>query len=101
MNVILVPLLTVVYYALDIYWWIVLAAVIMSWLKQFGVVNSYSNAVRTIDHVLYRLTEPALKPIRNVLPDFGGVDLSPIVLWLILIFLKMVVVRLIDIVSVL
>lgn len=96
MDIILVPLLTVVYYALDIYWWIVLATVIFSWLMAFGVVNTYNNVVRTIGDVLYKLTEPALRPIRRVLPDFGPVDLSPIALWLIIMFLQMVVARLIG-----
>jgi YggT family protein len=96
MDIILVPLLTVVYYALDIYWWIVLATVIFSWLMAFGLVNTYNNVVRTIGDVLHRLTEPALRPIRRVLPDFGPVDLSPIALWLIIMFLQMVVARLIG-----
>ncbi|MGE5503755.1 MAG: YggT family protein [Actinomycetota bacterium] len=94
MNIILVPLLTVLYYALDIYWYIVLGAVIMSWLKAFGVVNAYNQAVRVIDTFLARLTEPALWRIRRVLPDFGPVDVSPIALWLIIMFLKMVVMQL-------
>lgn len=95
MEIILVPLLTVVYYALDIYMWIVLAMVIFSWLLAFGVVNTYNRAVRVIGDVLHRLTEPALAPIRRVLPDFGAVDLSPIALWLIVIFAQMVVANLI------
>lgn len=95
MEIILVPLLTVVYYALDIYMWVVLAMVIFSWLLAFGVVNTYNRAVRMIGDVLHRLTEPALMPLRRVLPDFGAVDLSPIALWLIIIFAQMVVARLI------
>ncbi|MEW5729321.1 MAG: YggT family protein [Pseudomonadota bacterium] len=95
MEIILVPLLTVVYYALDIYMWVVLAMVIFSWLLAFGVVNTYNRAVRVIGDVLHRLTEPALAPIRRVLPDFGAVDLSPIALWLIVIFAQMVVANLI------
>ncbi|MGE5548793.1 MAG: YggT family protein [Solirubrobacterales bacterium] len=91
MQIILVPLLNVILIALDIYWWIVLATVVFSWLLAFGVVNTYNNAVRTIGDVLARLTEPALRPIRRVMPDFGPVDLSPIALWLIIVFAKMVV----------
>ncbi|CAA7619239.1 YggT family protein [Magnetospirillum sp. UT-4] len=91
MDIILVPLLTVVDIALAIYWYIVLATVIFSWLLAFGVVNTYNHAVRTIGEVLARLTEPALRPIRRWMPDIGPVDLSPIALWLILIFLRMVV----------
>ncbi|MDA8232920.1 MAG: YggT family protein [Magnetospirillum sp.] len=95
MNIILVPLLTVISYALEIYWYVVVAAIIFSWLHAFGVINTYNATVRMIGNVLARLTEPALKPIRRVLPDFGPVDLSPIVLWLIIIFLQMVDARLI------
>lgn len=94
MDIILVPLLTVIYYALEIYWWIVLAMVIFSWLLAFGVVNTYNNAVRTIGDVLNRLTEPVLRPIRRYMPDVGPVDLSPIALWLLIMFLQMVVRRL-------
>lgn len=51
------------------------------------MLNTYNSTVRTIIDVIYRLTEPALRPIRRVLPDFGNVDLSPIALWLILFFI--------------
>ncbi|HSV30273.1 MAG TPA: YggT family protein [Candidatus Omnitrophota bacterium] len=94
MDIILVPLLMVIYYALEIYWWVVLAMVIFSWLLAFGVVNTYNNAVRTIGDVLHRLTEPVLRPIRRIMPDVGPVDLSPIALWLLIMFLQMVVRRL-------
>lgn len=96
MDIILVPLLTVIYYALDLYWYVVVAMIIFSWLLAFGVINTYNHVVRTIGDVLSRLTEPALKPIRRAMPDFGPVDLSPIVLWLFIIFLKMVDERLIS-----
>lgn len=91
MDIILEPLLMVVYYALELYWYVVLATVIFSWLLAFGVINTYNQAVRTIGDVLARLTEPALKPIRRWMPDIGPVDLSPIALWLIILFLQMVV----------
>lgn len=90
MDVILVPLLTVIIIALKIYWYVVLAMVIFSWLLAFGVINTYNHVVRTIGDVLARLTEPALRPLRRILPDVGPVDLSPIALWLILLFLQMV-----------
>ncbi|CAA7621540.1 MULTISPECIES: YggT family protein [Magnetospirillum] len=95
MSIILEPLLTVIYFALELYWYIVLATVIFSWLLAFGVINTYNHAVRTIGDVLNRLTEPALRPIRRWIPDFGAVDLSPVALWLILLFLQMVVQKLI------
>ena len=91
MGVILVPLFTVILIALKIYWYVVLATVVFSWLQAFGVINTYNHTVRTIGDVLARLTEPALRPIRRILPDFGPVDLSPIALWLIILFVQMVV----------
>lgn len=87
MSVILNTLIEVVLIALNLYWYVILASVIVSWLVAFGVINTYNSAVRTILDVIYRLTEPALRPLRRVLPDFGNVDLSPIALWLILYFL--------------
>ncbi len=94
MNIILVPLLTVFGLALELYWYVVVATIIFSWLLAFGVINTYHHAVRTIGDVLSRLTEPVLRPIRGVMPDFGTVDLSPVALWLIIIFLQMVNARL-------
>jgi len=87
MHVILNTLIEVILIALNLYWYVILASVIVSWLVAFGVVNTYNSAVRTILDVIYRLTEPALRPLRRVLPDFGNVDLSPIALWLILYFI--------------
>jgi YggT family protein len=87
MHVILNTLIEVILIALNLYWYVILASVIASWLVTFGVINTYNSTVRTILDVIYRLTEPALRPLRRVLPDFGAVDLSPIALWLILYFL--------------
>jgi YggT family protein len=78
------PVIELVVYVIDLYKWIVIAQVIMSWLVSFGVINTYNKIVAQIGEVLYRLTEPALRPIRRLLPDFGGVDISPIVLLLLL-----------------
>lgn len=94
MDIILEPLLTVIYFALEFYWYVVLATVIFSWLLAFGVINTYNHAVRTIGDVLSRLTEPVLRPIRRWMPDVGTVDLSPIALWLLILFLQMVVQKL-------
>ena len=89
MDIVLIPLLRVIYLALDLYWYVVIATIIYSWLMSFGMINGYNQTVRTIGDVLARLTEPVLRPIRQALPDFGAVDLSPIVLGLIIIFLKL------------
>lgn len=65
-----------------IYTWIVIASVIFSWLYAFNVVNPRNQFIAMIGSTLYKLTEPVLRPIRNVLPDLGGLDLSPLVLLL-------------------
>lgn len=73
---------------IEIYRWILFAAAVMSWLKLFGALNRYNRVVASIDDLLYRLTEPALRPLRRVLPLLGGVDVSFIVLWLLLLFVS-------------
>ncbi|MBA8878001.1 YggT family protein [Phyllobacterium myrsinacearum] len=74
--------------ALDIYTWILIASAIFSWLYAFNVINSSNRFVASIGDFLYRVTEPALRPIRRFLPDLGGIDISPIVLLLIIFFLR-------------
>ena len=71
-----------------IYIWLLIAQAILSWLLAFGVVNRYNRAVSVIGDFLYRITEPALRPIRAFLPNFGGLDISPIVLMLLLYFIS-------------
>jgi YggT family protein len=78
------PLIELIIYVIDLYKWVVIAQVIMSWLVAFGVINTHNRVVAQIGEVLYRLTEPALRPIRRFLPNFGGVDISPIILLLLL-----------------
>lgn len=73
---------------IDIYTWIVIAGAIMSWLVAFGVVNVSNKFIRMVVDVLYRLTEPALRPIRSVMPNLGGVDISPVILLLGLFFIR-------------
>jgi YggT family protein len=65
---------------LSLYIWIIIAAVILSWLVGFNVINPYSPAVRAIQLFCYRATEPLLAPIRRMLPDLGGLDISPVIL---------------------
>ena len=60
--------------------WIIIAQVIISWLVAFNVINTQSNFVRTLLDALDRLTAPLYRPIRRIMPDFGGIDFSPIVL---------------------
>lgn len=84
----MIALIQTVVLALDLYWWIIIASAIFSWLYAFNVVNPRNQVVGTIGNALYRLTEPALRPIRRILPDLGGIDISPIILLLILFFLR-------------
>ncbi|MBI1260354.1 MAG: YggT family protein [Rhizobiales bacterium] len=73
---------------IQLYVWVIIIQAVLSWLIAFGVVNTRNRFVYTVADVLYRLTEPALRPIRRVLPDLGGIDISPIVLILGLYFLQ-------------
>ena len=85
------PILWLVHTVINIYFWIILAMVIMSWLVAFGIVNRSNPYVRQIGYALDRLTDPLLRPIRRVMPDLGGLDISPIILLIGLQFLGMVV----------
>lgn len=71
---------------ISLYIWILIASAVLSWLVAFNVVNPYNNVVRAISGTLYQLTEPLLRPIRNILPNLGGLDISPVILILILMF---------------
>ena len=83
--------LLVIDLALELYIWIVIIAAIFSWLVAFHVVNTRNQVVGMIGEFLYRITEPALRPIRNFLPNLGGIDISPVVLFLIIIFIRYVI----------
>lgn len=76
------PIILVIDLLLELYGWVLIGAIVFSWLYQFGVVNSRNRAVAAIGDVLYRLTEPVLAPIRRFMPDLGGLDLSPLVVFL-------------------
>jgi YggT family protein len=85
-------LLSFINMLIQLYIWIVIAGVIMSWLIAFNVINPYNQIVRTIWLVFNGLTEPLLRPIRRRMPDLGGVDISPMILILICVFVQMVVI---------
>lgn len=74
--------------ALGIYMWLIILGAILSWLVAFNVVNSYNQFVSTVMTFLYRISEPALRPIRRILPDLGGIDISPIILLLLIAFAR-------------
>ena len=77
--------------ALQIYIWLLIASALLSWLIAFNVVNTRNQAVAMVADFLYRVTEPALRPIRSVMPDLGGIDISPVILILIIIFIRYVI----------
>ncbi len=77
--------------ALQLYIWIVIVAAIFSWLVAFNVVNTRNPLVGAIGEFLYRITEPVLRPIRNMLPNLGGIDISPVILFLIIVFIRYVI----------
>jgi YggT family protein len=76
----------------DIYIWVLIASAILSWLVAFNVLNTSNRFVYSLGDFLFRITEPVLRPIRQVLPNLGGIDISPVVLILILIFAQRLVV---------
>ncbi len=78
---------------LEIYKWIVIASAVMSWLVAFNVVNTRNQFVYSVGHMLYRLTQPALRPIQRVLPNLGGIDISPVILLLLLWFVQRLIER--------
>ena len=80
------PAIWLTYEILNIYWYIILATVVISWLVSFNIINTTNPSVRQISQALYVLTEPILGPIRRVLPDLGGLDFSPVVVLLIISF---------------
>ena len=95
MDILFVPLLRLLAKVIDLYVWIVVIGVVLSWLAAFNVVNTSNRFIYMAADFIHRITEPALKPIRNFLPNLGGLDVSPVVLILILIAAQEVLFRLI------
>ena len=81
-------LLEVILLALQLYVYLIVASAILSWLVAFNVVNTRNDFVRSIWNFLDAVTQPVLRPIRNILPNLGGVDISPIILILLIIFIQ-------------
>ena len=84
--------LDIIMVALNLYTWVIIAGAILSWLIAFGVVNIRNDIVRSVWNLFLALTEPFLRPIRNVLPSTGGLDLSPIVLLLGIMLLERIII---------
>ncbi|WP_375403160.1 YggT family protein [uncultured Sphingomonas sp.] len=78
----MIYLLQIVQFVLTVVWWIIIVQAILSWLMAFNVINTSNNAVRQIWTALEKMTDPIYRPIRRVLPDFGALDLSPLVVLL-------------------
>lgn len=94
MDVILVPLIRVVIIAIDIYIYVLIASVILSWLVAFNVINTSNQFVYMIGNFLHKATEPALRRIRRYIPDLGGIDISPLILILLLFLVQNILFRL-------
>ena len=81
-------ILDIVIIVLDLYVWLLIASAILSWLIAFNVVNTRNQFVSAVAEFLYRITEPVLAPIRRMMPNLGGLDISPIILILIIILVQ-------------
>ena len=90
------PIFRIIDIALQMYVYVVIAAAILSWLVAFNVVNVRNPIVGQIGDFLYRITEPALRPIRRFLPNLGGIDISPIILVLLLFFIRNLVIEVVG-----
>ncbi len=88
----MLELLGFVSYVINLYEYVVIAAVVLSWLVAFNVINFHSPFVRSLLQAVNAVTEPLLKPIRRIMPDMGGIDLSPVILLLGCMFLRAVVI---------
>ena len=86
-------ILYVILLLLDLYIWLLIAAAILSWLIAFNVGNTRNQFVDMIGRFLYAVTEPVLRPIRSIMPNLGGIDISPVILILLIILIKDIIVR--------
>jgi YggT family protein len=84
-------LLDVILVVLQLYVYVIIAAVILSWLVAFNVVNRHNDVVRSIWNFVAALTEPLLRPIRGTVPNLGGLDISPLILLLLIFFLQRII----------
>lgn len=92
-KAIMASILELILTIIRIYTWVVIAAAVFSWLDAFNVVNPRNSIVAMVGSTLYKLTEPVLRPLRRVIPDIGGLDLSPLALLLGLFFLERLIVN--------
>jgi len=90
MDAILIALFQVIDLVLGLVVWALILSAILSWLVAFNVVNVRNQFISTVGNFLYRVTEPMLRPIRRYVPDFGGVDVAPVILILVIYFIRSV-----------
>ena len=88
----MITVLEIIQVLLQVVWWIIVVQAVMSWLIAFNVINTYNDGVRTVWEALRRMTEPLYRPIRRIMPDFGALDLSPLVVLLILYILSNIII---------
>ena len=89
----MVPLIGFIVLVIDLFIWVIIIGAILSWLIAFNVVNTNNRFVQMIGDMLWRMTDPALRPIRRFMPNLGGIDISPVILILLLLFIRDVVLR--------
>lgn len=94
MDVIIGPVFWLLNTVIELYIWVVIIGAILSWLVALNVINTSNRFVYMVGDFLHKVTEPVLRPIRNFLPNLGGVDISPLVLILLLLFVQQVLFRL-------
>jgi len=88
----MLELLAFISYLFTLYIYVLIAMAVMSWLIAFNVVNPRSPIVHAIGDILFRITDPLLRPIRNFLPNLGGIDVSPVILILLILFIQSVII---------
>ena len=84
MNTTMIAVIGIAEVLLDVVWWLIIVQVVLSWLVAFNVVNTYNPFVRGLLTGLDKMTDPLYRPIRRILPDFGGIDFSPMVVLLLI-----------------
>ncbi|MBA4776835.1 YggT family protein [Agrobacterium salinitolerans] len=87
-EILMLALFQTIDLALNLYTWVLIASAIFSWLYAFNVINSRNQFVNAIGSFLFNVTEPVLRPIRRILPNLGGIDISPIIVLLIIFFIR-------------
>ena len=88
----MLAILAVILYILAIFRWVMIAMIIMCWLISFNVINTRNQFVEGLWRVLNQLTEPVLRPIRRVMPNFSGLDISPIIAFIVIFFIEQIII---------